>query len=155
MTGRTSAIALCACMMIFASANPGFGQCSDAEKKRLQDFDKSWGEASLRGDRSYLENIVANDFMNAVVGAVTGKGQTIDDLVKTAERNRANPQNADKVTWDRYVITCTPNTATITHRNTIVSKAGDLERTGYTRSVHVLEKRGERWSVTSNAGLPL
>lgn len=154
MSGRILAMALWACI-VSAFPAPGFAQCTDAEKKGLEEFDKSWGEAGVRGDRAFLQNVYANDFVNAVAGATIGKAQTIDEAVKTAERNRANPQNADKIMWDRYIITCTPNTATITHRNTIVSRASGSERTAYTRSVHVLEKRGDRWQVVSNAGQPL
>lgn len=80
------------------------------------------------------------------------KAQTIDNALKQAERNRANPQNAAKVTWDHYIITCTPNTATITHRNVITTNVSGKEQTSYSRSIHILEKRGDRWQVVNNAG---
>ena len=60
---------------------------------------------------------------------------------------------ADKVSSDNYMITCTPITATITHRNVVTTKegAGGKEETFYTRSVHFLEKRKGKWQVVSNA----
>jgi ketosteroid isomerase-like protein len=72
----------------------------------------------------------------------------------TFERNKANPAGADKVTYDHYRISCTPVTATITHRNTIWTPTGEGGKpaTFYARSVHVLEKRGGKWQVVSNAG---
>ncbi len=37
-------------LLIIAAATIAFGQCSDADKKKLEDFDRAWGEASVRGD---------------------------------------------------------------------------------------------------------
>jgi ketosteroid isomerase-like protein len=87
------------------------------------------------------------------IGALT-KTQAIENAVKAAERNRANP-NPDKISHDYYIITCSPNSATITHRNVIIAKVDGRERTFYSRSVHFLEKRGNDWRVVSDAGSPL
>ena len=54
------------------------------------------------------------------------------------------------VTPDHYVITCTPLTATITHRNAFIDPATKLP--AYSRSVHFLEKQGNSWKAVSNAG---
>jgi ketosteroid isomerase-like protein len=59
------------------------------------------------------------------------------------------------VVHDYYQIACTPNTATITHRNVVSETVDGKDRTSYTRSVHMLEKRGDGWKVVSNAGHPL
>ncbi|MDQ3130146.1 MAG: nuclear transport factor 2 family protein, partial [Acidobacteriota bacterium] len=55
---------------------------------------------------------------------------------------------------DNYMITCTPNSAVITHRNIVTTKNGAVgkEETFWTRSVHFLEKRGGKWQVVGNAG---
>jgi len=45
--------------------------------------------------------------------------------------------------------------ATITHRNVITTMVDGKEKTTYSRSVHFLEKRSDRWQVVSNAGNPL
>jgi ketosteroid isomerase-like protein len=50
------------------------------------------------------------------------------------------------------MITCTPASAVITHRNVVTTKNGDKENTFWTRSVHSLEKRGGKWQVVCNAG---
>jgi ketosteroid isomerase-like protein len=120
----------------------------------LEAFDRAWGAAGEKGDRAALQNIYADDYMSHGIGEMTNKTQAIEDTMKQFERDKANPQMADKVTHDYYMITCTPTTATITHRNVITTKfgTGGKEETFYTRSVHFLEKRNERWQVVSNAG---
>lgn len=142
-------------LLIIAAATIAFGQCSDADKKKLEDFDRAWGEASVRGDRAFLQNVYADNFVGLGAAGMIDKAQSIDAAVKQAERDKANPQNAAKVTHDYYMITCTPNSATITHRNVITEKVGGKEQSFYTRSVHVLERRGDGWQVVSNAGHPL
>ncbi len=144
-------------VLTFAAASYAFGECSDADKKALEAFDRAWGDAGEKGDRAALMNIYADDFMGVGLNNMTSKTAAIDGAVKTAERNRANPQMADKITHDYYMITCSANTATITHRNTITTMdgAGGKPETFYTRSVHFLEKRGGKWQVVSNAGSDL
>ena len=138
-------------LLIMAAATIAFGQCGDADKKKLEDFDRAWGEASVRGDRAFLQNVYADNFVGLGAAGSIDKAQSINGAVRQAERDKANPQNVAKVTHDYYMITCTPTSATITHRNVITEKAG----TFYTRSVHVLERRGDGWQVVSNAGHPL
>ena len=145
-------ILLAVSILILAASKLAFSQCSEADKKKLEEFDRAWGEASQRGDRAFLQNVLADDYMDTSPGGTLNKAQTIDNALKQTERNRANPQNAAKVTWDHYIITCTPNTATITHRNVITTNVSGKEQTSYSRSIHILEKRGDRWQVVSNAG---
>ncbi len=142
-------------LMMIAAATIAFGQCSDADKKKLEDFDRAWGEAGVRGDQAFLQNVYADNYVGLGSAGMIGKTQTINDTVKQAARDKANPQNTAKVTHDYYMITCSPNSATITHRNVITENAGGKEQTFYTRSVHVLERRGDGWQVVSNAGHPL
>lgn len=141
-------------LLMIAAATIALGQCSDADKKKLEEFDRAWGDAGVRGDRAFLQNVYADDYAGIAAAGMVTKAQALDDAVRQAERDRANP-NAAKVTHDYYMITCTPNSATITHRNVITDKAGGKERTFYSRSIHVLEKRADRWQVVSNAGHPL
>jgi ketosteroid isomerase-like protein len=142
---------LLAVMVAMATPTLLYAQCTDADKKQLEEFDRAWGDATTSGDRARLETILANDYAGATFTGVTGKVATIDNAVRTAERNRANPNTA-KTTYDNYIITCTPNSATLTHRNTTVATVNGREQTSYSRSVHVLEKRGGRWQVVGNAG---
>src|SRR4026208_1321289 len=138
-------------LLIIAAATIAFGQCSDADKKKLEDFDRAWGEASVHGDRAFLQNVYADNYMGLSAIGAQDKAQTVDSAVRQAERDKTNP-NLAKVTHDSYMITCTPNSATITHRNVITEKVGGKEETFYSRSVHVLERRGDGWQVVSNAG---
>jgi ketosteroid isomerase-like protein len=142
-------------LLIIAAATIAFGQCSDADKKKLEDFDRAWGEAGQRGDRVFLQNVYADNFVGLGTAGTIDKAQSINDAVKQAERDKANPQNAAKITHDYYMITCTPNSATITHRNVITTKVGGKAQTFNTRSVHFLERHGDGWQVVSNAGHPL
>ena len=142
--------------VVFASVC-AVGQCSEADKQKLIAFDKSWGETSQRGDKPALQNIYADDYMNTSVAGTITKAQAIDNAVRAAERRSANPQATatSQTTPDNYIIACTPNTATITHRNVTVTTADGKEQTSYSRSVHFLEKRGGEWRVVSDAGGPL
>jgi ketosteroid isomerase-like protein len=132
-----------------------YGQCSDADRKALEAFDRALGEATARGDRAQLQAMYADDYMGLSLAGQLGKSRTIDDAVQQAERSRANPAEAPTLAYTHYIITCTPMTATITHRNEVTTTVGGKRQTTYSRSVHVLEKRGGRWQVVSNAGHPL
>lgn len=140
--------------VLFASVC-AVGQCSEADQQKLIAFDKAWSEAGQRGDKPALLNIYADDYMNTSIAGTITKVQAIENAVRAAERSRANPQPTAQVTPDNYIIACTPNTATITHRNVIVTMADGKEQTSYSRSVHFLEKRGGEWRVVSDAGGPL
>ena len=142
--------------LLILSANAlASGQCSEADKQKLMALDKAWSEVGRRGDRAALQNLYADDYANPAPTGTLNKTQTIDAAVRDAERLKANPQNADNISHDLYVITCTPNTATITHRNVLTTKVGGKDHHSYTRSAHFLEKRGGEWKVVSDAGGPL
>ena len=146
---------LASLLVLTAAPFPSLAQCSDADKKALEAFDKAWSEATTSGNRAQLQTILADDFASATLTGTVNKTATIDGAVATAERTRANPQSASRTIYDNYVITCTPVVGTVTHRNTIMTTVNGKEQTTYSRSVHVMEKRGGRWQVVSNAGHPL
>jgi ketosteroid isomerase-like protein len=127
-------------------------QCSDADKKALEAFDRAWGAAGQNGDKATLMAIYADDYSG--LPGNQGKMATIDDTMRAFEVDKANPAGADKITHEHYRISCTANTATITHRNSIWTPngTGGKPESFYTRSIHVLEKRGGKWQVVSNAG---
>ncbi len=127
-------------------------QCSEADKNALKAFDAAWSIAGLNGDRAALMNIYADDYVG--FPGMIGKAATIDNTMRTYERNRANPAGADKVTYDHYMIACTAASATVTHRNTVWTPTGEggKPETFYSRSVHFFEKRNGKWQVVSNAG---
>ncbi len=130
-------------------------QCSEADQQKLIAFDKAWGEAGQRGDKAFLQNVYADDYMNTSVAGTITKAQALENAVRAAERRSTSPQPATQTTPDNYIIACTPNTATITHRNVTVTTVDGKEQTSYSRSVHFLEKRGGEWRVVSDAGGPV
>jgi ketosteroid isomerase-like protein len=146
---------IAATLLFLSVTTLAFGQCSEADKQKLMAFDKAWGEAGRRGDKAFLQNVYAEDYMNTSPTGTLSKAQAIENAVRDADRRKADPQNADTISHDNYVITCTPNTATVTHRNVVTVKVGGKEQNFYTRSAHFLEKRGGEWRVVSDAGGPL
>jgi len=135
---------------MFLLVSPLVADCSAADKKALEAYDRAWGDSATKGDRAALEQIYASDYMGMTPGNTLNRADTIDGAVRDAEKTRGTPQPV--VTHDYYIINCTPNSATITHRNVITSKEDGHSRTNYTRSVHVLENRNGRWQVVANAG---
>lgn len=132
--------------LFWSTANSVFAECSDADKKALIAFDKAWTAAGNNGDKAALTAIYADDY--AGFPAMQSKTAAIDATMATFERNKANPPTST-ASYDHYYINCTATTATVTHRNTVVSISGS---TSYSRSVHIMEKRGGKWQVVSNAG---
>jgi ketosteroid isomerase-like protein len=146
---RTLVVAMCLTGVV---SLPLHSQCSDAERKRLEEVDRAWGDATQRGDRAALESIIATDFVGAAPTGTVSRASTIDGAVQAAAATRASPAAAPRLTYDHYVITCTPNTGTVTHRNVVTTNVDGRERTSYSRSVHTFERRGGRWQVVGNAG---
>jgi ketosteroid isomerase-like protein len=139
-------------ILTFAFTGSAFGECGESDKKALEAFDRAWGDAGVKGDRDALMTIYADDYMG--LPAMQNKTQTIETTMTAFEGGKANPQTVDKLTHDNYLITCTPASAVITHRNIVTTKngTGGNEETFWTRSVHFLEKRGGKWQVVGNAG---
>ena len=139
-------------VLIFGFAGYTFGECGDADKTALEAFDRAWGAAGVGGDRAALTTIYAEDYTG--LPGMQNKMQTIAATMTGFEKDKANPNMADKVSHDNYMITCTPTSAVITHRNIVTTKngTGGKDETFWTRSVHFLEKRGGKWQVVGNAG---
>jgi ketosteroid isomerase-like protein len=148
-------VVLAAVAVVSFVSGPAFAQCPEADQKKLEQFDRAWGEAAEHGDRAHLQGIYADDFAGLSATGSMSKTQIIDTAVRDSERVRASAKPAPKVVHDYYVISCTPATATITHRNIITTMVDGKGKTAYSRSVHFLEKRSDRWQVVSNAGNPL
>lgn len=138
-------------VLTFTFTGHAFGECNQADKKALEAFDHAWSDAGDNGDRTALMNILADDFTG--MPAMINKTQSIEGTMRAFERNKVNPQNRDQISSDNYMISCTPMTATITHRNVVTTKngTGGKEETFYSRSVHFLEKRGGKWQAVSSA----
>jgi ketosteroid isomerase-like protein len=144
-------IAAVAALLSPIAARPLLAQCSQADKIALEAFDKSWGDATVSGDASRIGSFLTDNYMGVSVAGTTDKQTTIANAERAAQQNKANPAPAP--TPDRYIITCTPFTATITHRNMVTDPATKLP--AYSRSVHFLEKAGTSWKAVSNTGYAL
>ncbi len=142
---------LAAAPLLFAAA-PLAAQCTDADRQALEAFDHAWGDATTQGNRAALQTIYAEDYQAFNAAGTLGKAATIDAAVRTADQNRANPAEAPRIAYDAYNVSCTPNSATITHHNTVTARVDGKDQTFNTRSVHFLERRGGRWQVVANAG---
>lgn len=143
-------IAITFALAVFGT--PAAAQCSDADKKALQDLDQAWGKAEDTGDRNAIINVYADDFV--VVPAMTGKTAAVEGAMLSFERRKANPHAAEIGTSDHYSISCTPVTATILHR-VVTRRPGEKPEVTYSRAIHFLEKRNGQWKVVSSAGNPL
>lgn len=132
-------------------ASPLIAQCSPADKTALEAFDKSWGEATVSGDRGRMAPFLADNYATVNPTGTADRQTVMANAERAAQQNKANP--APAATPDRYVISCTPITATITHRNTFIDPATKLP--AYSRSVHFLEKQGSTWKAVSNTGYAL
>jgi ketosteroid isomerase-like protein len=139
------------------SAGSAFGQCSNADRQALEAWDKALGEASRTGNRAFMESAHADEFRSlSPSGVMLTKAQSIENAIQDSERNRTNPQLAPNLKYDFYDITCSGNTAVISHRNVATIKQSDgKEETQYSRALHFMEKRGATWVVVSSAGHPL
>lgn len=144
-------------LFILTATTFAFAQCSDADKQKLEAWDKALGDAGQRGDRAFLQTAYTDDFRGlSPSGAMLTKAQTIENALRQAERNRANPQAAPSNKYDYYDITCNSNTGVISHRTAVTFRQPDgKERTEFSRSIHFLEKRGGDWAMVSSTGHPL
>lgn len=125
-------------VMITLSAVFAFAECSEADKKALKQFDQAWGEADTR---AALEHYYADDYRGIGPLGTSDREQALTNI----------PPFDPNVISDHYVITCTPNTATIAHRVKVKSDSGVT----YGRAIHFLEKRGGKWKAVSSTGHPM
>ena len=135
-------VTVVAALLSVVASTPVFAQCSEADRAALEKLDKDWSVATRDGDRAFLTNFLADNFMAVNPSGAVDKATTIATTERNAAARRANPNPQPGGTTDRYVISCTPLTATITHRNVGPAAAGSTTPPTYSRSVHFLEKRG-------------
>ena len=141
-------IAAVAALLSPIVTTPLHAQCSPADKAALEALDKSWGDATVSGDRARIMPFLADNYLGINIGSTLDRETTIANAERAARLSKANP--APAATPDHYAISCTPLTATITHRNTVIDPTTKLP--AYSRSVHFLEKQGNTWKAVSNAG---
>ena len=144
-------IAVATTLLSPMAASPLLGQCSQAERTALEAFDKSWGDAAESGDRARHAPFLSDNYMEIGFVRTWDKQAMLVSAEQAARQAKTNA--APVMPPDRYVITCTPVTATIAHRTTSVDPT--TKAVTYGRAVHFLEKSGNTWKVVSGAGHPL
>ncbi|MFN2517397.1 MAG: hypothetical protein ABR556_14400, partial [Pyrinomonadaceae bacterium] len=80
-------------LLMIAAATIAFGQCSDADKQKLEALDRAWSEAGMRGDRAFLQTVYADNYVGLTSAGMLDKTQTINNTIKQFELDKANPQN--------------------------------------------------------------
>ena len=128
-------------------ASPLLAQCSTSDKAALEAFDKAWGAATDGGDRATIDPYLADGYMGVNPAGTTDKATTLSNTARVVQ---AGAPRRPAATPDHYVISCTPLTATITHRNTFLADGSTTP--SYSRSIHFLEKRGAKWQAVSSTG---
>lgn len=139
-----------AALLVLAIPARVAAQCSEADKAALEALDKAWSVASTTGDKAYLENIYAAGYVGHGPFGMTDRATTIANTLESAAENRANPQPGGSS--DHYMISCTANSAVITHRVVFPPAAGSTNPAGYNRAIHFMERRGNSWQVVSSTG---
>jgi ketosteroid isomerase-like protein len=134
-------------LLCVATSTPAFAECSASDRAALQAFDVAWTKASNSGDRAALTTMLSDNFGSTnIVGAVNKAG-SIDNTVRNAALNATNPQ--PQATADHFAFVCSAALATIMHRNTNAAVAPATYPT-YSRTIHVLEKKGNSWQVVTS-----
>ena len=139
-------------LLSVVAATPVFAECSAADRTALEAFDVAWSKASNTGDRAALTSMLSDNFSTTnIVGAV-GKAANIEGTVRNAAANAANPQ--PQAAQDHFAFICSGGVATIMHRNVAPAVAPATYPT-YSRTLHVVEKKGNAWQVLSTINHPL
>jgi ketosteroid isomerase-like protein len=125
--------------------------CNAADTAALEAFDRAWGKAAEAGDEKALEAVYGASYVDLQPGALSDRGTAIHGAVDDAAKLKASGKTAPAVTHDFYQISCTGQSALITHRNWGPLEGGADGHTWQTRSVHQLEKADGQWRVVGNA----
>lgn len=146
---------MAALAMTFAAASVS-AECPPAEQAALEKFDHDWGDAAMAGDAAKLGMMLADDFRDLSPDGGNGKAANIAAAVKAAAEAPTAAADAPKAMPDHYIIQCTANSATITHRVVFPYKdAAGKPQSAYRRSIHTLEKRNGQWVVVGTLAGPM
>jgi ketosteroid isomerase-like protein len=141
-----------AAALLMAAPAPAFVQCTEADRAALVAWDNAWSVATRAADRTFLESNLAPAYAAHGPLSTTDKATTIANAVRFAELRKANPNPPSAGVSDHFQVSCSGNTATITHRTVTPPAAGSTNPPGYSRSAHFLEKRGNQWQAVSSSG---
>ena len=132
--------------IILAAASLAVGQCgghtatmgSNVEQELIK-LDKDWTAAELKGDKTAVSKVVADDFQGT-----TAEGK-VQDKAKYMEGIKAS---TDKDVADDFNVRVFGDMAIMTHRGTVTTSKESLQY----RSTHVCAKRDGRWQLIAHHG---
>lgn len=123
--------------------------CPEDDKTALKKMDKAWGDAINAGDKAAVNAMLHDNYAAFDLSGTTGKKEALDGIDGPA------PPTDNEVISDNYIISCSGDTAVLTHRNEFRIKDGDSVDVNYSRSVHVFQKAGGKWRVIASVNHPM
>lgn len=111
----------------------------------LMQIERDIGQANIRRDKKFFENIEADEFIfTDSGGGITTKAEDVASLDKTPGDLRLISYEVDEMKVSVYGAT-----AVVTGRTTTVSKGKDREVTSRSRFTDVFVKRNGRWQLVA------
>lgn len=140
---RTILVTLISAFMAIGVA----AQCTDAQKAELTKLTNDYEEAYENRDRAMVEATLSDNYNAFYDSGMVDKAWILENRFgpddKAVEAVRLN---------DNFHITCSGDTAVLTHRNENTRKENGIETTNYFRSVHIFQKTGNKWKLIASAG---
>ncbi|NNE67219.1 MAG: nuclear transport factor 2 family protein [Pyrinomonadaceae bacterium] len=125
-------------------------KCTDSQKAALKKMDKDWGNANQTRNRAALDGMLSSHYSAFSLSGSTDKKAAMAIMDQPAPE----PDNNVLIS-DHYIIKCSVNTAVMTHRNEFHDIEGGKGEVFYSRSVHVFENAGGKWSVVASVNHPM
>lgn len=136
------------CMITAFAVISVSAECTAADKMTLEKMDKAWGDAIEKRDKAALNGMLSANYAAFNLATATDKKAAMAVMDQPAP-----PPTNDVAISDHYIIRCSGNTAVMTHRNEF--QADGKGEMLYSRSVHVFEKSGGKWSVLASVNHPM
>jgi ketosteroid isomerase-like protein len=122
---------------------------SGSAEQELTQLDREWTQASVSGDASILESVLADDYSTTgTSGNAITKAEAIAELKSGATKLESNDT-------DNYKVRVFGDTAVMTHDGVRKGQRQGQAFTERYRSLHVFVKRGGRWQVVASQGTTL
>ncbi|HUF04265.1 MAG TPA: nuclear transport factor 2 family protein [Aridibacter sp.] len=123
------------------------GECSESDRNTLKKMDQDWATYNQQGDRAALDAILADSYSSFTIDGTTDKAVALAALDSPPP---ADPPGSGFLS-DNYIISCSGDTAVMTHRNEISEPSGLF----FTRSVHIFQKSEGKWRVIASVNHPM
>ena len=121
-------------------------QCTDAQKAELTKFTNDYEQAFEKRDKATVQAMLSDNYHSFYDSGMVDKAWILENRFgpddKAVEAVRLN---------DNFYITCSGDSAVLTHRNENIRKENGIETTNYFRSVHIFQKTGSKWKLIASA----